>query len=185
MMFEKLIKDRQRLNYGTEKKAKEEGEAYARRILPRTEKSDPECEKKEDPEMKTERILGRARPSYVVSLIEKGDELTEEDKEIISEVCQHIEEEIREEVEEEKADKLVCTLSKCFIPGCVVHTLIPGCIHYSIENRGTFPPVSSMDERMRKGYEVWKDHPDCVYTEIYERHICVVSGNGTTMVINE
>ncbi len=138
-----------------------------------------------DDETKIVEILGRARSSYVVGLIEKGDEATEEDLEIIQEVQQHLVEEQKQVVTEEKVDSLICTFSSCSIPGCIVHTLIPDFIHYGTPTGSCYAKMKSMSPRMKKGYEIYKKRPGCSYIEVYERHICVVSSNGTSEVINE
>lgn len=140
-----------------------------------------------DTEREIVKILSKARTPYVVSLIEKGDEMTQEDMETVAIVQKHIEEEQKQVVEEQQADSFICSLSKCYIEGCIVHTILPACIHYRATGSGTgcYSSIQAMDERTRKGYEVYKNHPNCSYIEVYERHICVIEANGSSTVINE
>lgn len=136
-------------------------------------------------ENKIKEILGKARSSYVVSLVEKGDELTEDDLEIIQAVQEHVEEEQKQVVEETKVDHLICSLTKCYITGCQIHTLLPNCVHYGSRSGAGFGLINKMPERLKKGYEMYKKNPECSYIEVYERHICVVSSSGITKVIDE
>lgn len=140
---------------------------------------------KQEDEQKIEQILGRARSTIVVDIISKADELTPQDLEIIAEVQQHVEEEQKQVVEEEKIDSFICSLSKCYISGCDVHTILPNCIHYG-NNKGVgYGRIRDMSPRMKKGYDYYLKNPDCSHIEVYERHICVVQSNGITQVINE
>ena len=130
-------------------------------------------------------VLGKARSRYVVELITKSDEMTEEDLEIVAQTQEHLIEEQKEVVEEEEIDNFVCSMSKCFLPGCVVHTLTPDFIHYCHGKSECYQPISKMSDRMKKGLQVYQKHPECSYVEVYDKHICVVSYNGTTTVISE
>ena len=179
-------KEKQGQNYNQAQGKTDNKQGYVRKMLSKTDSSKlAENDQQDESEQKIEKILGRARPSFIVELIKKGDELTQEDLEIIEEVQQHMEEEQKEVVEEEKVDSLLCTLSHCYISGCVVHTLMPGFVHYAPTRLSGYPSVSSMDDRTKKGYEYYKKNPGCSCVEVYERHICVVGGNGITKVINE
>ncbi len=159
---------------------------YVRRIQPKEQVGSVSDVGNEDrSESEIVRILGRARPSFVVDLVSKGDELTEDDIEIISKVQEHIEDEQKEQVKEEQVDTLLCTLSKCYITGCEVHTLIPQFVHYTKGINPGYPLIASMDKRMKKGYELYLKNKDCSFIEVYQRHLCVVRSDGTTTVINE
>ncbi len=89
----------------------------------------------------------------------------------------------KEVVSQEQADSLLCILSKCYITGCEVHTLFPDFVHYTAGANPSFKPVSSMDERLRKGYELYKKNMNCTLIEVYQRHFCVVGNDGSTQVI--
>lgn len=132
-----------------------------------------------------EQVLSKARPTFIVNLIQKGDELTKEDLEVIEAVQRNIEEEQKQSVKEEEVDSFVCSLSKCYISGCEVHTLLPTWIHYGCSNGCDTRKISSMEPRLRKGYECYKKHPGCSHVEVYQKHIAIVDYNGTTTVINE
>lgn len=145
-----------------------------------------EADNETDPEREIVKILSKARSAYVVGLIDKGDEISKEDLEIVNEVQQHMIEEQKQVVEEQMTDNFICSLSKCYIEGCVVHTLLPTFIHYNSRGGGScYASIESMDERTKKGYEAYMKNPNCSYIEVYERHICVVEYNGTTTVLNE
>jgi len=136
-------------------------------------------------ERSVEQVLSKARPTFLVDLIQKGDELTEEDLEIIEAVQQGIEEEQEQLVEEEEVDNFLCSFSKCYIDNCEVHTLLPKCIHYGDRDGYDMCKISAMNPRLKKGYECYKKHMGCSHVEVYERHICIVDYNGITTVINE
>ena len=135
---------------------------YERKIPKYVQKHGTEQEEdnRKDPEREIVKILSKARSAYVVSLIDKGDEITKEDLEIVSEVQQHMIEEQKQVVEEQMTDNFICSLSKCYIEGCVVHTLLPTVIHYKSHGGGMcYASINSMDERTKKGYEVYKNNP--------------------------
>lgn len=136
-------------------------------------------------EEKIESILGKARSRYVVELINKGDELTSEDMDIITQTQEHILEEQKEVVECEEVDNFICSLSKCYLPDCVVHSVTPDFTHYCRGKSDFYHPISKMNPRMKKGLDVYLKNPNCSYVEVYERHICVISFNGTSKVISE
>lgn len=136
-------------------------------------------------EQKIEQILGKARSTIVVDMINKADELTTQDLEIIAEVQQHIEEEQKQVVEEEQVDAFLCSISKCYLPECKVHTVLPKCIHYGSMKGDGYGKLNEMSPRMKKGYDYYCKNPGCSHVEVYERHICVVAYNGVTQVFDE
>lgn len=166
---------------GTQNDIKKKRSVKSKEYIKKNTKEDLERTKEE----KVVSILGRARSRYVVELITKSDEMTEEDLEIVAQTQEHLIEEQKEVVEEEEIDNFVCSMSKCFLPGCVVHTLTPDFIHYCHGKSEWYQPISKMSDRMKKGLQVYQKHPECSYVEVYDKHICVVSYNGTTTVISE
>lgn len=158
---------------------------YRRVIQPYKRKSDSVVETITDDKKTVEHVLGKARPRYIVDLVSKGDELSEEDLDIIEEVQQHIVEEQNQELEEDTIDNFVCSLTKCYIPGCEIHTLLPKCIHYGNISGPGYGGLGDMSQRMKKGYECFKRNPTCSYIEVYERHICIIGQNGISTVLNE
>lgn len=83
--------------------------------------------------------------------------MTEEDLSIIEEVQQHFEEEQSQELEEGSIDNFVCSLTKCYIPGCEVHTLLPNCIHYGNISGLGYGGLEDMSQRMKKVMNVLKE----------------------------
>lgn len=183
-----MSKEEQTQYYHQPNEKKEvEKEGYVRKIQPYVKKNNAT---NNDPkvtlsEQKIEQILKKARNTYVLSLIEKGDTMTKEDLELLAEVQQHVEEEMKQVVEEAEVDNFICTMSKCYIEGCIVHTVLPTFQHYGKHKVGCHHSVSEMDERMKLGYEYYMKNTACSCVEVYERHICVVQSNGQTQVINE
>jgi|GEM_PF-1582157 len=172
-------------NQGQIAQAQSNKNEYRRVTQPYKRKSDSDVEAISDDKKKVEQILGKARPKYIVDIVSKGDELTEEDLSIIEEVQQHFEEEQSQELEEGSIDNFVCSLTKCYIPGCEVHTLLPNCIHYGNISGLGYGGLEDMSQRMKKGYECFKRNPTCSYIEVYEKHICIIGKNGISTVINE
>lgn len=184
MAFLSRLNQSQNFNQNTQTQSSEDG--YQRISKPYQKRNTSNSiEVKPGDEQRIEQILGRARSTVVVDLISKADELTSQDLEIIAEVQQHVEEEQKQVVEEEKVDTFICSLSKCYISGCDVHTVLPNCIHYGNNKGAGYGRIHDMTPRMKKGYDYYRRNPDCLYVEVYERHICVVQNNGITQVINE
>jgi hypothetical protein len=174
------------MNYNSVPAPAQRKQGYTRKMLSRPTVQAATGGQEDTAEEKIRRILGRARPSLLNQLIAKGDELTQDDMEIIEAVEEHIEEEVKEAAKEETADQLLYVLSKCYIDGCCVHTLRPDITHYTADApTPCYPGVVSMDPRLRKGYEAYKANPDCSFIEIYERHICVVSRDCSVTVLDE
>lgn len=149
-----------------------------------------------------EKVLGQARTTYILDLMEKGDEITEEDLQVLTAVLNHIQEEQKEVVEElieqagdtvteaeketakEMTDSMICSLTKCYISGCEVHTVYPDMIHYGNCSGTCFCRISKAHPRIRRGIELYKSKA-ANYVEVYENHYCVVGYGGSTQVINE
>lgn len=129
-------------------------------------------------------ILKRIRPMSYINAIKKGDEMREEDFQVIENVKKNLEKKQKEEVDN-KVDRLIGVLSKCYISGCKVHSLWGDFIHYGANqgNSGCMQSLTNLTGRMKIGYEVYNAHPNCLSVEVYERRICVVDYLGKTKVI--
>lgn len=146
-----------------------------------------------EPSNDIEAILAQPRNFMYIDAIQKGDILSDIDKQIIETQQEKLQKEINEskskaaenstensksKEKESENDQLIAILVTCYIPGCIVHT---------IDKYGNiirhFRESELPSNRISKGYEVWKSHKNSII-EIYENHITVV-GNAKTIVINE
>lgn len=147
----------------------------------------------DEPSNDIEAILAQPRNFMYIDAIQKGDILSDIDKQIIETQQEKLQKEINEskskaaknstensksKEKESENDQLIAILTTCYIPGCIVHT---------IDKYGNiirhFRESELPSNRISKGYEVWKRHKNCI-VEIYKNHITVV-GNAKTIVINE
>lgn len=173
-------------NHGSQETAGGEGTDYVRKISDsyvrvkqqNTEGSD------DNTGSKIKKFLGKNRNSYALRLIAKGDHMTEEDRKILENVQKHMEEEKKKALEGEQEDLFICSMTKCYIPGCIVHTIIPDFVHFTQEGAIGYPTVSSMDEATKRGFDVYMANPGCSCVEVYQHHVCVVSADGTVTVLD-
>lgn len=133
------------------------------------------------------RIVAQPRNMAYISAIKKADEMTEQDFKILDMVQEHIENQQEQVVGEQYVDKLLYSLSKCYIEGCKVHTLFGEFIHYGEIDNSNYglKLMSDMPERMRKGYSIYLKYPNCLNVEIYQHRICVVQQSGKVIVFEE
>lgn len=133
-----------------------------------------------------ESILSTPRNIAYLTALKKGDEMTEADFQIVDMVQEHMEKQQEQTVGADNIDHFICSLSKCYICGCIVHTIGVNFIHYGDHEDGYYEKrISAMPERVKKGYHLYCQRPDCFCVEIYEKHLCVVDESGKTTVVAE
>lgn len=184
---------RQQMLYKERKYTQKEEEMYEENLPDENPAMMEETGKTELEETIRMRALRTPRNRAYLNALMKGDDMNDQDEEIVSKVQQKIEEQQEEynfekKQKEKQIDKLIGVLTKCYIHGCCVHTIDKsGRIikHYGKGMKGyDIMDINSMSERLKKGYQLYQVS-DCVCVEVYEQHMCIVGSNGKTKVTEE